>query len=131
MTGFSIIYNEVEFAPAALGLNALPVLTPGMRQSAKTFTWRLAGANPAADPPIPYGAQVVIKLDGNPIFIGYQTSEIAEAVTGRSGLNLVFSDTWWLLEQTAFRQTWQGVLFLFTRACPSPASRRVAAKSST
>ena len=118
MSLWTLTYNGVEQPAAAWGLNAAPCI--GTRDRSPTeIRFRMAGAAPELALPFPFKAQVVIRsnrtlIDGQwsvvsgpaYVFTGYLTTQLADVDGRRQGVELVFQDAIWLLQNTTFQQLW-------------------------
>ncbi len=114
---WTITYNGSEQAAAAWGLTARPVIRTRDR-SPTQISFRMAGADPASAVPFPFQAQVIIKhysawngLAGGwtgllYTFTGYQAAQSGDLSGHGQGINLVFKDAIWLMQNTTFQQLW-------------------------
>jgi hypothetical protein len=107
---WKITFNGVTKTAAAWGLTAQPILDLPTQGGSK-FTWRMAGADPVGVIPFPFESQVTIfrELDGvkDFTFIGRQTTQNGIADPSEQGINLVFQDAWYDLENIVYKQQWK------------------------
>ncbi len=129
----TITYGGVEQSAAAWGLTARPKITTRDR-SPTVFSFRMAGADPAGGVPFNYypallaagstvaaaetACRVVIKQGrvfnaatgawsgSGWIFTGYLATKPGDVSGNRRGINLVFKDAIWLMQNTTFQQLW-------------------------
>ena len=116
MPVWTISYLGVEKSAAEWGLTAEPRIRTRDR-SPTSFSFRMAGASPTDAIPFPFKAQVTIKQNRTYaagawtgtgfVFIGWQTTQHGQKSGPRRGVNLVFQDVLWLLQNTTFQQIWK------------------------
>ncbi len=107
--------GPVEQSMAAWGLTAKPVIRTRDR-APTSFSFRMAGAAPEGSIPFPFKAKVTIKQNrtfsggswsgSGFVWVGYQTTQPSDVDRKSQGVNLVFKDAIWLMENTVFQQLW-------------------------
>jgi len=105
MNALTLTYGATTQSLTAWGFNERPRMILRSR-AASTFEVTLAGADPAADPVIPFEAAVTIKDSGTVIFQGRRTDTNGYAKGKNRGSTMVFSDAWYDLEHLIYKQVW-------------------------
>ncbi|MDB6016040.1 MAG: hypothetical protein JWR19_529, partial [Pedosphaera sp.] len=95
-------FGECEFHPVSKGVS--------------TFTVRVPGGDPAAAAPIPFEAQIIIRVDrvfaagafsgGTILFKGRRTDNEGNADPQGRATQMVFSDVWYDLAHIVFQHYW-------------------------
>lgn len=83
----------------------MPKFVPRSR-AAGTFEVAVTGSNPATNPPIAYGAQVIVKDAGTVIFIGKRIKAPRSAQGKKRGITMLFKDAWDDLTRCPYKQVW-------------------------
>lgn len=105
MNNLRLKYGSTTQSLAAWGFTEKPVMVLRSR-AASTFTVTLAGGDPAADPAIPFEGAVTIYDGSTIIFQGRRTDVNGNARGKNRSQTMVFSDPWYDLERTIYKQVW-------------------------